>query len=306
MRKYIIDTDLGADSDDAAALMYMLGKMRKGECEISAITVCTARNGAAATAKAICSLFGYEIPIGKYSGIPLECDKTDNYAAEIAARYGETESENAVTLMRKTLAKNDETDVIAIGPLCNIAALLKSPADEFSPLCGKDLAKEKAGKFYVMGGSFFGNEKAMTDENFAEWNIEQDIESARYAAENIPNEVIFCPFETGVKVGTYLKSTFGVVREITELFFKNCDERSGIKYVTDENRARPSWDPLTCMVALRENDYAFSPFGKVVIDERGKTVFSENADGRHKYLLCQNDFPLAEKLLNDFLPGSRK
>ena len=247
MRKYIIDTDLGADSDDAAALMYMLGKMRKGECEISAITLCTARSGAAATANAICSLFGYKIPIGTYSGKPLLCDDADNYAAEIAARYKkpEIETENAVRLMRKIFTKNERTDVIAIGPLCNIAAFLKSSADDISPLCGQDLAEKKAGKFYVMGGSFFGNDEAMTDENFAEWNIEQDIESAKYVAENTPNEAVFCPFETGVKVGTYLKNTFGAVREITETFFKNCDERSGVKYVTDENRTRPSWDPLT-------------------------------------------------------------
>lgn len=35
MRKFILDTDIGADCDDVAALYYLLGKMKSGECEVS-------------------------------------------------------------------------------------------------------------------------------------------------------------------------------------------------------------------------------------------------------------------------------
>lgn len=85
MKKYIFDTDIGADCDDVVALRYLLGKQNDGECEVKAITLCTARKYApAATFALIDECDCGDIPIGEHKGAPLPCDAVDNYAEVIA------------------------------------------------------------------------------------------------------------------------------------------------------------------------------------------------------------------------------
>ena len=47
-KKFIVDTDIGADCDDAVALAYLFGKEKARLCEIKAVTLCTTRNHASA------------------------------------------------------------------------------------------------------------------------------------------------------------------------------------------------------------------------------------------------------------------
>lgn len=296
MRKFILDTDIGADCDDVAALYYLLGKMKRGECEVSGITLCTARRYAAAAVKAFLCDCGCDIPIGMYNGRPLDCDKNDNYAERIAKKDF-FECENAVSLMRKTLAMNDKTDIICIGPACNVAALLNSGADEFSDKTGEELVMEKGGTLYLMGGAFdFCGEKP-----FVEWNIEQDIESAQIVFEKYPNEILICPSEVGSRVATILGCTYSLLREAMSVFFKSVDERCGIKYIENPERTRPSWDPITCMAALYEDMFSFSENGKVSVANDGMTSFEILPCGKHKYMVLNNDFAKTEKSLNDYL-----
>lgn len=296
MRKYILDTDIGADCDDVAALYYLLGKMRDGECEISAITLCTARKHASAAVKAFLADCGSDIPVGAYDGQPLECDKIDNYAEKIAKNAVHS-CESAVPLMRKTLVLNDKTDIICIGPASNVAALLDSGADEYSDQNGNALVNEKGGTLYIMGGAFdFGGGKP-----FVEWNIEQDVNAARKVFERYPNETLVCPSETGARVATKLSCTQSLLKQSMEVFFKTVDERGGGVYEYNPNRTRPSWDPLTCMVALYREEFFFSENGKVRVSNDGLTTFDVDTQGIQRYLTANNDFSAIEKQLNEYL-----
>ena len=298
MRKFILDTDIGADCDDVAAIYYLLGKMNDGECEVSAVTLCTARKYASSATKAFLADNGFsQIQIGAYKGKPLVCDEWDNYALAIANGCCE-ECEDAITLKRKVLSENDKTDIICIGPMCNVANLLKSGADEYSCKTGVELVRERAGKLYLMGGAF---EFAKGEKPFAEWNIEQDIESARAVFEMFPNEIIVCPFESGAKIATRLSSTGSLLKKSMEVFFRSVDEKGGNEYVENPERTRPSWDPLTCMVALGESDYVCSESGTVRITETGITKFNVEPNGKHRYLSADNDFATIEKRLNEYL-----
>lgn len=295
MKRFILDTDIGADCDDAVALFYLLQKMKDGECVIDAITVSTARAFAAATVKALLDDNGYpNIPIGAYLGKPLPCDSFDHYAKAIA-RGVSIKGHDATKLMRKVLAKNDKTDLICIGPLCNIALLLRSEPDEISNQNGIELIKDKVGKLYLMGGAF----EFLPDETpLVEWNFEQDLESAKAVLDGFPNEIVICPSETGARVMTYKENIDGLTQEAMDDFFQSIDK----PYL----QSRPSWDPLTCMVSLNESRFHFSRNGSVAISEEGYTEFTPKARGRVKYLTLDNDFKKIEKELNDDLKNSHR
>ncbi len=289
MRKFIVDTDIGADCDDMVALAYLLGKSSKKECELLAITLSTGREFAPNCALSLLKERGFtSIPVGQYKGNPLPCDRFDHYAKALSKK-NPIKVENATTLMRSVLSSNEKCDIICIGPLCNIASFLKSQADDISSLDGISLAKEKIGTLYLMGGAFdFGSGIP-----FPEWNIEQDIDSARFVFASFPRPIKAIPFETGAIVKTSIDSTEGIVRSSMEAFFESIQNPS--------LKSRPSWDPLTAMVSLNEEGFRFSSTGKISISPKGISEFHACEEGNASYLLLSNDFPKIEAKLNAFL-----
>lgn len=292
-KQIIFDTDIGMDCDDAAALGILLNAHKRGECEILAITASTGREGATATVNAICDYYGVnDIPMGRMKRM-LRCDGVNNYARAVMEKYGTKDvEEDAVPLLRKTLAgAAGKVSVIAVGPLSNLEELLKSKADEFSPLCGAELVKEKVDKLYVMIGSFpqnFGGKR------FREWNLLQDVPAARYVIENWGTEKIYLPHEIGAAIFTEMGQNENPVWYSMKNFAiaNGADISNGYR--------RESWDPVTCMIALNENNpfFVYSPAGRVTVDEECVTLFEEKSGGLDKYLSVNSDLKGIEKLLN--------
>lgn len=292
-KQIIFDTDIGMDCDDAAALGILLNAHKRGECEILAITASTGRDGATATVNAICDYYGVNgIPVGRMKRM-LQCDGVNNYARAVMEKYGTKDVEtDAVPLLRKTLAgAAEKVSVIAVGPLSNLEELLKSKADEFSPLCGADLVKQKVDKLYVMIGSFpqnFGGKR------FREWNLLQDVPAARYVIENWGTKKVYLPFEIGAAVFTEM----GQNENPVWYSMKNFAIANGVDI--SNGYRRESWDPVTCMIALNENNplFIYSPEGSVTVDGDCVTLFEEKTGGLDKYLSVNSDLKGIEKLLN--------
>lgn len=292
-KQIIFDTDIGMDCDDAAALGILLNAHKRGECEILAITASTGREGATATVNAICDYYGVNgIPVGRMKRM-LQCDGVNNYARAVMEKYGTEDVEtDAVPLLRKTLAEAaGKVSVIAVGPLSNLEELLKSKADEFSPLCGADLVKQKVDKLYVMIGSFpqnFGGKR------FREWNLLQDVPAARYVIENWSTKKVYLPFEIGAAVFTEM----GQNENPVWYSMKNFAIANGVDIANGYRRE--SWDPVTCMIALNENNplFIYSPEGTVTVDGDCVTIFEEKTGGLDKYLSVNSDLKGIEKLLN--------
>lgn len=292
-KQIIFDTDIGMDCDDAAALGILLNAHKRGECEILAITASTGREGATATVNAICDYYGVNgIPVGRMKRM-LQCDGVNNYARAVMEKYGTEDVEtDAVPLLRKTLAEAaGKVSVIAVGPLSNLEELLKSKADEFSPLCGADLVKQKVDKLYVMIGSFpqnFGGKR------FREWNLLQDVPAARYVIENWSTKKVYLPFEIGAAVFTEM----GQNENPVWYSMKNFAIANGVDI--SNGYRRESWDPVTCMIALNENNplFIYSPEGTVTVDGDCVTLFEEKTGGLDKYLSVNSDLKGIEKLLN--------
>lgn len=175
---------------------------------------------------------------------------------------------------------------------------MESGADEYSDKRGDELVKEKVGKLYLMGGAF---EFSAGEKPFAEWNVEQDVESAKNVFEKFPCEIIICPSEAGARVATKAGSTKGLTRKAMEAFFKSIDERGGTRYEENPERTRPSWDPLTCMAAMNEKKFSFSEKGEVRVLGGGFTEFIKTETGKCRYMTLKNDFKKAEKELNEYL-----
>ena len=292
-KQIIFDTDIGMDCDDAAALGILLNAHKRGECEILAITASTGREGATATVNAICDYYGVNgIPVGRMKRM-LQCDGVNNYARAVMEKYGTEDVEtDAVPLLRKTLAEAaGKVSVIAVGPLSNLEELLKSKADEFSPLCGADLVKKKVDKLYVMIGSFpqnFGGKR------FREWNLLQDVPAARYVIENWGTKKVYLPFEIGAAVFTEM----GQNENPVWYSMKNFAIANGVDI--SNGYRRESWDPVTCMIALNENNplFIYSPEGTVTVDGDCVTLFEEKTGGLDKYLSVNSDLKGIERLLH--------
>ena len=292
-KQIIFDTDIGMDCDDAAALGILLNAHKRGECEILAITASTGRDGATATVNAICDYYGVNgIPVGRMKRM-LQCDGVNNYARAVMEKYGTEDVEtDAVPLLRKTLAEAaGKVSVIAVGPLSNLEELLKSKADEFSPLCGADLVKQKVDKLYVMIGSFSQN---FGGKRFREWNLLQDVPAARYVIENWGTKKVYLPFEIGAAVFTEM----GQNENPVWYSMKNFAIANGVDI--SNGYRRESWDPVTCMIALNENNplFIYSPEGTVTVDGDCVTLFEEKTGGLDKYLSVNSDLKGIEKLLN--------
>lgn len=292
-KQIIFDTDIGMDCDDAAALGILLNAHKRGECEILAITASTGRDGATATVNAICDYYGVNgIPVGRMKRM-LQCDGVNNYARAVMEKYGTEDVEtDAVPLLRKTLAgAAGKVSVIAVGPLSNLEELLKSKADEFSPLCGAELVKQKVDKLYVMIGSIpqnFGGKR------FREWNLLQDVPAARYVIENWGTKKVYLPHEIGAAVFTEM----GQNENPVWYSMKNFAIANGVDI--SNGYRRESWDPVTCMIALNENNplFIYSPEGTVTVDGNCVTLFEEKTGGLDKYLSVNSDLKGIEKLLN--------
>ena len=292
-KQIIFDTDIGMDCDDAAALGILLNAHKRGECEILAITASTGREGATATVNAICDYYGVNgIPVGRMKRM-LQCDGVNNYVRAVMEKYGTEDVEtDAVPLLRKTLAEAaGKVSVIAVGPLSNLEELLKSKADEFSPLCGADLVKQKVDKLYVMIGSFPQN---FDGKRFREWNLLQDVPAARYVIENWGTKKVYLPFEIGAAVFTEM----GQNENPVWYSMKNFAIANGVDI--SNGYRRESWDPVTCMIALNENNplFIYSPEGTVTVDGDCVTLFEEKTGGLDKYLSVNSDLKGIEKLLN--------
>ena len=272
----ILDTDAGSDCDDMMALTYLVYAAHYKNVHLCAVTH---SNGCPEGPDAIRVFFenlGEPVPpIGK---AVTEMKAYDHYCKEIVARFDKSEAKhvypNAVTVLRRALAQNDNVVICAVGAMTNIAALLKSGADDISPLDGISLVREKCAQIVLMAGIF---DPAVTR---TEWNIHLDIPAAKIVAERAPVPVVWLPSETGAGVitGGPVIETFG---EGTPLSLSFCRFPGVLK-----KGGRSSWDPETVIYAV-EGCREFleeSSACTVEVDDEGKTKMCHNGMRNHRIL----------------------
>lgn len=292
--KIILDTDMGPDCDDAGALALLHVLENLGEASILAVMHCTSSIWGAGCIDAINTYYKRsEIPIGtlKKSGF-LVGESYNKYNRFICRNFPNKYPEgknipDAIKLYRSILSKQPDKNVTitAIGPLTNLAELLRSRPDEISPLSGCELINKKVRLMVAMGGNFPEGK---------EWNFEMDVLAAQYVTENWPTQMIFSGFEIGEKIFT------GGVLE------KQSPDANPVKSayrLFTGGVSRMSWDLTAVLYAVRglQDNWECEVSGNVTIDRLGHNKWLPDKNGRIGYLKQKKDPNQIAKELDELL-----
>lgn len=268
--RIFLDTDIGPDCDDTAALAILLQLCREGRARLLGVTHCTGSAYGLAAIDAICRLFGVNIPVGTCADRAFLSDgQALCYTPAVAERFAhgyppDAPQPDALDAFCRAMRGQPDGSVtfVGIGPMKNIARFF---ADEE----GGALMRAKVRRMVVMAGRF------ETEPPVPEWNVEMDVPSARYVAENWAGPLDFCPFEAlaDVLTGECLRGTDSPVETAYRLH-------------TRGTMLRPSWDLETVAAAVcgARAPFAWSEPGEVTIDERGVTRFTRRTGGNRRYL----------------------
>ncbi len=286
----ILETDIGNYIDDVVALDMLYKYVDDGQINLAAECVNTDSPYAAEFLHLTNHWYGYpDIPIGRAEqGISSNFDAL-NYAEAICQMsdaqgnllFQRPDFQNdsipeAVALYRKTLAAQPDSSVIliSVGFSINIVKLLQSPADDISPLTGKELIRQKVRLLSIMAGSF-------GPYPIAEYNVIKDIPSAQMIAHEWPSPIVYTPFEVGAQV-KYQATTVeqGLLWASLHPLKEAYERYQAMPYDSE------IWDAVATLYAVEPSPtyFTLSPWGDVHVDDEGYTTFTPRQGGTRAYL----------------------
>jgi len=292
----IFDTDMGPDYDDVGAITLLHAFADKGEAKILATMASTKYEGVAAVLSVLNTYFKRpEVPIGVPRGKALTLKDFQHWTDTLIARYphkikSNSDAPDAIALYREVLSRQPDNSVtiITVGFLTNIADLLKSPPDQYSPLNGLELVRKKVSTLVSMAGKFPSG---------SEFNIEEDAAASKYALENFPKPVIYSGFEIGanIKSGLPLIANGKIKNSPVKDVF-----RISIPLAEEDKAGRMSWDQTAVHVAIRGHEpwYKLQP-GKIIIADNGHNAW--DPDGKGQYYLIEQKPAEVGEIINDMM-----
>jgi pyrimidine-specific ribonucleoside hydrolase len=264
--RVIFDTDFGPDYDDVGAITLLHSFADSGYIRILATIASSKHKNVAAAINVFNTYFNRpEIPIGVVSGKALGLGDHQHWTDTVINRYphrikNNADAQDALLLYRKLLAAQPDHSVtiITVGFLTNLANLLDSKNDQYSPLNGYDLVKRKVSRLVSMAGRFPSG---------GEFNLNQDIGSSGKVLASWPTPILFSGFEIGWKIRTGLplihndKIHDSPVKDV----FAIC-----IPMAAEDSAGRMSWDESAVFVAVKgwQKYYDLEP-GECRLDSNG-------------------------------------
>lgn len=307
----IFDTDMGPDCDDAGALAILNALADQGEAELLAVGHCTSNPWGAPCADAINHYYGRkDIPLGtlKKSGFLVK-ERYFAYNRPVAQTYpnrfasAPEKVPDVIDVYRSVLSKAEDGSVtfVAVGPLCNLAALLDSKPDKISALPGIDLVRAKVARAVIMGGAFPAKDTT-SPQPVVEWNFEMDPPAAVRVVRSWPTELVLSGYEVGCDVIT--------ARRLVQDGPTSSPVRDSYRLHPDGGNGRSSWDLTAVHYAVRPQSPLWKVAGPGAIDiaTSAATTFVPLPEGK-QYIIQLNVPPakVAEELDELLLrkPGSR-
>jgi inosine-uridine nucleoside N-ribohydrolase len=302
----IFDSDMGPDYDDVGAITLLHSFADSGKVQILATMASDRYEGVAAVLNLFNTYFGRpEIPIGVPKGAAVDQDDWQHWTDTILAKYPHAvrrneEAEDAVKLYRKILSGRRDNDVVivTVGFLTNLAGLLRSGPDGYSPLNGLELVKKKVRGLVSMAGRMPAGR---------EFNIWKDAEAARYVFSNWPTTVYFSGFEIGVNIKTGLPIvqdstiTHSPVKDV----FRIC-----LPLAEEDHQGRSSWDETAVLVACDGfGGYFDLHHGRIKIEADGSNTWEDSEKGGQAYLVPVKSFGEIAEVINRLMrhqPKRRK
>lgn len=277
----IFDTDMGPDYDDAGAIALLYAFADSNKINVLATMASTRYEGVAGVLNVFNTYFKRpDMPIGVPVGNAVEQRDWQHWTDSLLARYPHqikknSDAEDAVNLYRKLLAKQPDNSVtiITVGFLTNIANLLQSKPDKYSPLSGVELVKKKVKKMVSMAGKFPEGK---------EFNVFKDIEASQYAFAHFPKPLYFCGFEIGeqIKCGLPLIHNEAVQNNPTKDVF-----RISIPQAAEDSAGRKSWDEVTTLIAISDyTPYYSTREGSILVEKDGSNTWNEKGKNQFYFV----------------------
>ena len=288
----IFDTDVGNDVDDALALAILHAFENRHEAKLLAVTITKDNKWAAPYVDLVDTFYGRpEIPVGMVRDgktpnadpliqVPSERKNPDGSYAYPHKITDGSQAQDAVTLLRKTLAAQADGSVVIVqvGFSTNLARLLDTKADAISNLDGAALAKQKVRLMVTMSGNFANGD--------SEFNLSQDVPSAQKVFNEWPTPIVDSGFEIGMSM---LFPAARILRDFA--YVKDHPVAEAYRSYKPMPYDRPTWDLTAALYAVRPDDnyFSLSPPGKITVLPDGRSRFDVAAGGTHRYLIINDD-----------------
>ncbi|CAK7055765.1 MAG: nucleoside hydrolase [Petrimonas sp.] len=295
--KIIFDTDMGPDYDDVGAIAILHALADLGECEILATLASDGHPSIAPTIEMFNRYYGKGgIPVGIPDNGVANFTASNNWNDSLLVRFApdlksKTDYPKASEIYRKVLASQPDKSVtiVTVGFTTNLAELLKTGNDDYSPLSGVELVKKKVKKWVAMAGRF---------PEGREFNVFIDSVSSSYVLERWPTPILFSGFEIGERIFTGSK--------VAEKNDQNNPVSWAYKYnlATYENKPvknRMSWDQTAVLCAIRDPEryfYVCGP-GKIIVNPSGYNNWDPDSTKDHYFLV--HKYPYQD--ISDTLEG---
>lgn len=293
MRRLILGTDWWSDCDDAVAVRLLTRFVKDKKIELAGIVINACMEDSVASLCGFLRADGVEaIPVG------IDRSATDfggrlSYQRRLAETYAPDltngDAVDGVRLYRQILAESEEqVEIMEIGFLQVIAALLKSGADDISPKNGVDLVREKVKKIWVMAGKWDG--EGEKEHNFC--LNDRSRRAGKEFCELCPVPVTFLGWEIGHNV-------------ITGDRLPHDDHLYAVLRDHGSQKGRHSWDPMLVLLALigDEKEAGYEKVtGKAFVDpESGANYFSKEPCGLHAYVIKERSDDFYAEAINRLL-----
>ncbi len=284
----IFDTDIGSSADDLFALEMLYRYEEQGRCHLLGVVVDREGETCAACADVMNTYFGHgNLPIGlvrdgiKNPAVWIDYGNLPNHTnPDGSLMFARTVNDYSTLpdgwqLYRRLLAAQPDhsVSIVSIGFVTCLAQLLQSGADEYSPLTGVELVRQKVKCLYIMAGVF-----DVADE--PDFNFTQGMDFAQAFFDLWPQDVdmVFSPMEEGQQV-EYIPEQ--VIADI------DWTDRHPIKqvYMTYNcNTGQKMWDPMTVIQAVEGDGlFTLSERGIVTLAADGEILFSPTPSGHCRY-----------------------
>lgn len=261
MHKVILDTDIGTDVDDALALAVLLGSNDVDFIGITTVygDVCLRSQ----IAMNLCSMVNRKIPT--YMGEDKTISGREVWMSGSEGKnFKDLDSftpqpTSAVDFLVNTVVTQPEAiNVIAIGPLTNIARAIQSNQD----------FEKKVKRVWIMGGDF--------TQSRVEHNFKCDVDAARIVLEsNVPISILDLPGS---------QKTIIRMEEIEQI--RNAPVFGALLYSEIMSWIEPrnqDWtiphDPIAALALLAPEFFETSPAGHVTINPEGLSFWNESTTG---------------------------
>lgn len=253
----IFDTDIAPDYDDVGALALLHAFADMGEAKILATISSNAFETTVPTLSVLNTYFKRpSIPIGVTKNVLPNKECSQQWAQAIIAKYPHALQSNdaamdAVKLYRKILSSQPDKSVtvVSVGFFTNLAGLLNSTADKYSPLTGMELVIKKVRQLVSMA--------ARIDKDGLggyEFNVMVDATASKKVFADWPTPFTISGFEIGEKILTG-------IRLIHNESIQNDPVKDAFEIALSRDKnaiGRNSWDETAVLVAVRGMDPYFS------------------------------------------------